>query len=294
MRVIRSISDMQDFARQQKRAGKTLGFVPTMGFLHAGHLHLIDVAKSQGDVTVVSIFVNPLQFGPQEDFSRYPRDAQGDEGKVRACGADVLFLPEKDDIFPDEFQTQVHVEQLSKGLCGAHRPGHFAGVATIVTQLFHMVSPDLVFFGEKDFQQLQVIRQLVRDLHFALQVVAIPTVRDEDGLALSSRNTYLQGELRQQAAVLPRVLDEVQRASFEVALAHAEIIDRCRSGLSKVSGLEIEYLEIVNPSTLQGLSGTQPGCSARLLAAIRLGGVRLIDNCLLGVDEPLQRVMKAR
>ena len=206
MKVCRTVAELRSELDPARKGGKSIGLVPTMGFLHAGHLALIQRARTENQVVVVSIFVNPTQFGPQEDLDRYPRDLPRDLGLCDEAGVDLVFSPESAEMYPEGFQTYVEVEGLSQGLCGARRPGHFRGVATVVTKLFAIVQPDRAYFGEKDAQQLRVIRRMVRDLNLPLAVVPVPTVREPDGLALSSRNVYLNPEERRAALVLHRSL----------------------------------------------------------------------------------------
>ncbi|MCD6548356.1 MAG: pantoate--beta-alanine ligase, partial [Thermodesulfobacterium sp.] len=194
MEVIKKISKMKEISKNWRREGLKIAFVPTMGFLHEAHLSLVRKAKELGDKTVVSIFVNPLQFGPKEDYKEYPRDTKRDLELLKNEGVDAVFIPEPEEMYPPDFQTYVEVTKLTTGLCGAFRPGHFKGVTTVVLKLFNIINPDIVVFGEKDYQQLQVIRQMVKDLNMDTEIVAHPTVREEDGLAMSSRNIYLSSD----------------------------------------------------------------------------------------------------
>ncbi|AEB10996.1 Pantothenate synthetase [Marinithermus hydrothermalis DSM 14884] len=256
--------------------GAEVGFVPTMGYLHEGHLSLVRRAREENGTVVVSVFVNPLQFGPNEDYQRYPRDLERDARLARAAGADLLFAPEVAEVYPEGFATRV---VLTGGLVerweGAHRPGHFDGVATVVAKLFNMVRPRRAYFGEKDYQQLQVIRRLVRDLNFPVEVVGVPTVREPDGLALSSRNVYLTPERRAQATVLYRALVAARRVAeaggtVQEALAAGERV------LAEVPEFQPDYFAIVHPETLEPLEAWVPG--ARGIGAGRFPEVRLIDN----------------
>ncbi len=253
-----------------------VGFVPTMGYLHRGHLALVERAKRENPFVVVSIFVNPLQFGPGEDYHRYPRDLERDRALLEEVGADLLFAPEVGEVYPQGFATRVQVEgPLTVLWEGEVRPGHFQGVATVVARLFLLVGPERAYFGEKDYQQLLVIRKMVRDLGFPLEVVGVPTVREEDGLALSSRNVYLSPETRRKASVLYRAL----LAMREVALSGGGVAAALEAGervLKEVPEFRPDYLAIVHPETLLPLSRFLPG--ARGLVAGRFPEARLIDN----------------
>jgi pantoate--beta-alanine ligase len=276
--VITTAAAMSAWADAARGRGQRIGFVPTMGFLHTGHVSLIEEARRRSDRVVVSIFVNPTQFGPKEDLSRYPRDLPGDLAKVAGGGAEVAFVPEAAAIYPPGFQTYVEVRELEQGLCGEHRPGHFVGVATVVLKLFNIVRPHLSVFGEKDFQQLAVIRRMVADLAVPVEIVAAPTVREPDGLAMSSRNVYLSAPDRQRAAALYRGLTRARslRESGEksaealLAAARAEILPQVDS---------LQYLELRDSNTLVPLA-TAEGPAVMAVAAY-LGGTRLIDNLRL-------------
>ena len=260
--------------------GKSLSLVPTMGALHEGHMSLIRRAKSQCDGVVVSIFVNPTQFGPGEDFARYPRDLEKDTELLRALNIDVIFVPSDEDVYPPEFDTFVDPGKLAGPLEGAARPGHFRGVATIVLKLFNMVEPDVAYFGQKDFQQVQVIRRLVEDLNLSVRLVVCPILREYDGMAQSSRNTYLDAEGRAAARVLSRCLREGELL-VHAGEAEAQILlERMRQAVETEPLVKIEYLAIVNPATLDPVSRVTAGSVA--LIAARVGNVRLIDNLILG------------
>lgn len=262
-----------------RRAGDSLVLVPTMGNLHKGHLKLVEVARKAGQRVIVSIFVNPLQFGPGEDYDRYPRTLEADQAKLSQFGVDVLFIPPTTEIYPQSTDgvTYVDVPGLSEILCGASRPGHFRGVATVVVKLFNIVQPDAAVFGEKDYQQLQVIRCLVRDLNFPVKIIQVPTVREPDGLAMSSRNGYLTVEERVSAPRLYQILVET-RMAIEAGEKDLEgLVRRQMEALGK-SGFEPEYLEIRAPD----LSLPEPGRRPLvILAAARLGQTRLIDNLIV-------------
>lgn len=271
---------MQSLALEWRRRGKSVGFVPTMGALHAGHLSLIRRARRENDAVVVSVFVNPAQFGPREDLSRYPRPFARDRRLCAAAGVDVLFHPAPEAMYVPGHETWVTVEELSRPLCGAFRPGHFRGVATVVAQLFHIVQPVRAYFGRKDFQQFRVIQRMVRDLHMPVRVVPCPTVREPGGLALSSRNAYLSGADRLTARGVSRAL----RAMEEVIKSHPRVpapdaLRVARRMLRTIPGARPDYLELVDPDTLKPLRVVdRPALAA---AAVRLGKTRLIDNRLI-------------
>ncbi|MDB5678231.1 MAG: pantoate--beta-alanine ligase [Sphingomonas bacterium] len=248
-----------------------MALVPTMGALHAGHMALVDAAKATGAKVVASIFVNPKQFGPNEDLARYPRPAAADSALLTAHGCDLVWMPGLDDMYPAGFATNVSVSGVSDGQDGAARPGHFDGVATVVAKLFNQVRPDAAFFGEKDFQQLAVIRRMVADLDFGLEIVGVPTVREADGLALSSRNAYLSADERVRAVALPRALAEAKRA---IEAGEEGAIAAAMTSLAE-AGFVTDYVELVDAATL---GGPVPGQARRLLAAARIGSTRLIDN----------------
>jgi len=270
VRIVKSVAEL----RAHLEGG--VGFVPTMGYLHRGHLALVERARAENPFVVVSIFVNPLQFGPQEDFTRYPRDLDRDARLLEQAGVDLLFAPEVEEIYPRGFASRVSVEGPLTALWeGEVRPGHFQGVATVVAKLFLLVQPRRAYFGEKDYQQLLVVRKMVRDLGFPLEVVGVPTVREEDGLALSSRNLYLSPETRKKASVLFQALSAMRA----VALAGGSVAEALRRGeevLARVPEFQKDYLAIVHPETLLPLSDWIRG--ARGLLAGRFPEVRLIDN----------------
>jgi pantoate--beta-alanine ligase len=257
--------------------GETIAFVPTMGFLHEGHLSLMRAAKTKADHLVVSIFVNPLQFAPGEDLDRYPSDPEGDASKCKELGCDVLFSPVKADLYPEGFQTRVQVGALARHLCGASREGHFEGVATIVLKLFGLVRPTTALFGSKDYQQLQIIRRMVRDLDLGIEVVGMPIVREEDGLALSSRNAYLSEEERRQALVLSRSLRELENQIAAGERCVEVLLKRARSLIEEQPLSSIDYVSLVDAEELTPLEsiGDRPVLAA---VAVAFGKTRLIDN----------------
>lgn len=264
--------------------GHRLGLVPTMGALHAGHLALIDHAKTLADRVMVSIFVNPTQFGPGEDFSRYPRMLEKDVEQCARRGVDLVFAPDALEMYPEGERTRVHVAGLTESLCGASRPGHFDGVATIVTKLFAVAGPCTAVFGRKDYQQLKVIQRMARDLLLPVRVVGHPTVREPDGLALSSRNQYLSEAERQMALAIPRGLRDANRA-FDAGERNSA---RLRGGLERAlesAGLRIDYVSVADPETLEPFSEAVPE-RALLAVAVFAGSTRLIDNMVLGEERP--------
>ena len=270
---------MQKKSRDWHKKGLSVGFVPTMGYLHEGHLALVKRAKKDCGRVIVSIFVNPLQFGPSEDFTRYPRNIKRDHEICSKAGVDVLFIPPEKEMYPPDFQTCVEVEKAAQGLEGAARPRHFRGVATVVAKLFNACLPDVAFFGQKDYQQAVVIKQMVRDLNFHMKIMVCPTVREPNGLAASSRNSYLTELERKEAAVLYQALKlgaEKLAAKLPVEEALAEV----RGLIASCSGFAIEYVEASDPKTLEPVR--EVGKPAVLSLAAKLGKVRLIDNILVG------------
>jgi len=261
-----------------KGEGKRIGFVPTMGFLHEGHDSLIRQSAARCDATIVSIFVNPTQFSPSEDLANYPRDLERDQNLCLEAGATVIFLPEIAEMYPTGFQTHVEPGRLADPLCGRFRPGHFRGVATVVAKLFNMVQPDLAFFGQKDFQQTVVIRRMARDLNLPVDIVVVPTVREADGLALSSRNSYLDEDARRRALCLGQGLMAAKSAFDEGERDAAKLMTIARGPLAGVDS--VQYLELVDTQNLEAIQG-QVDRSAALCVAAYVGSTRLIDNVLL-------------
>jgi len=281
MEIIQNPSVMQDRALKLRRKGRTIGFVPTMGYLHEGHLSLMRTAREKCDVLVVSIFVNPSQFGPNEDLDAYPRDFERDEAMCRDEGVDIVFYPEPGTMYPANASVWVDETTLSKVLCGASRPGHFRGVCTVVAKLFNLVQPDLAVFGEKDAQQLRIIERMVRDLNFPVQIIRGPIVREADGLAMSSRNKYLSDSQRTDALCLQRALGRAkelvrdgERSAMVIRRAMCDLIDQ-------VPGAIIDYLEFVDDERLEPVDRLE---GATLVAlAVKFGAIRLIDNSILEV-----------
>lgn len=260
------------------RSSQIIGLVPTMGALHAGHQSLIQQARKEADCLVVSIFVNPLQFGPKEDYTHYPRTPEADLDFCRKLEVDLIFEPEVEEMYPTPSLTSVEVTRITDHLCGPFRPGHFSGVATVVAKLFHIIQPQRAYFGEKDAQQLRVIERMVSDLNLGVTVVAVPTVRESDGLAVSSRNQYLSPEERRSAPILYRALQAAQQAIAEGVLDSGEARKRGLTVLEQDQSVKVEYLEIVDPEEMQPVERiTGP---VRVAGAIRIGTIRLIDNLL--------------
>jgi pantoate--beta-alanine ligase len=276
MQIIEPIADMRAWSEGERRQGRRIVFVPTMGSLHEGHLSLVRDAKTRGERVVVSIFVNPMQFGPSEDFAKYPRDLQHDRALLESLGIDVLFHPTVAEIYPDGYQTHIEVENLSLPLCGSVRPGHFRGVATVVAKLFNIVRPHVAIFGEKDFQQLQVVRRLVRDLSMDIEIVGHPIVREADGLAMSSRNAYLTPEERRAAVCLSRALCQAEKRVRRGETSAAALLRGVAAELGKEPLAQVEYTKLCDPDSLQEIDRVQG--AAVLALAVRFGRARLIDN----------------
>ncbi len=278
MEIIRELACLRDLIRSARADGKAIGFVPTMGALHEGHLSLVRLARRESGFVVVSIFVNPLQFGPGEDFACYPRRREEDTALLAQAGADVAYLPEAKDLYPADFSTTVEVAGVSEAGEGAVRPGHFRGVATAVAKLFLQVGPDLACFGRKDLQQVAVVRRMIRELDFPIRLLVGETVREPDGLAMSSRNSYLSPGERQQAAAFPRALfaarERVKRGERDAIRLARET----RGELEK-AGFTVDYVEPVEPQTMRPVERVEPGTA--LTAAVRLGKTRLIDNVVI-------------
>jgi len=279
MQTIRAAKAMAAWAAAHHREGVTIGLVPTMGALHAGHLALIRAARLSCDAVVVSLFVNPAQFGPKEDFSRYPRKPRADTLLCVKEGVDVLFAPPVGEIYPDGFQASVSVPKLARRWEGALRPGHFEGVATVVTKLLTLVRPTAAFFGQKDFQQAALIRRLVEDLNLGARVIVYPTVREADGLALSSRNVYLTPAQRRAAPVLFQALKAGRAAIRNGVLSGTKIKQIMRTALSAEPMVRLDYLAACDPDTLEPFTRIRE--RTVLLGAVRIGGIRLIDNLLV-------------
>jgi pantoate--beta-alanine ligase len=279
MKISKTIDDLREACRAERRHGKRLGLVPTMGALNEGHLSLVRAAKTRCEIVVVSIFVNPIQFGPNEDLAKYPRNFERDRELLEGEGIDFLFTPSAEEMYPPGGVTYVAVEGLSDKLCGRSRPGHFRGVTTVVAKLFHIVEPDLAFFGQKDAAQATIIRRMVRDLNMPVEIVVCPIVRERDGLAMSSRNAYLDSPQRKSALVLCRSLAEVQKRFNEGERKAANLIDVGKQAFAKEPSVRLDYFEIVDPETLDGVD--EVSHEALVAEAAFVGKARLIDNMVL-------------
>jgi pantoate--beta-alanine ligase len=279
--VVADIAALREAVAQARRDGQTIGLVPTMGALHAGHLSLIEAARAQTSYVVVSIFVNPIQFGPREDLSRYPRPLARDLELCSQAGVDLVFHPGLEVVYPPGYRTNVEVTGLQDVLCGASRPGHFRGVATVVLKLFNLVQPERAYFGQKDAQQVRIIQQMVRDLNVPVEVCVCPIVREADGLALSSRNEYLEPEDRRRATLLYRALMEartrIDRGERDAAVVQQAIEER----IASTPGAVLDYAAVVNADTLEALTRLTPDQPILLALAVKVGGTRLIDNLLI-------------
>lgn len=281
MRIIRSIKEMSGFCVKNRSGGKTIGLVPTMGALHKGHLSLIRRARSENSKVVVSIFVNPIQFGAREDLKKYPRNLKKDASLCRYAGVDVIFYPGIRQMYPEGCQTYVNVEGLSGYLCGKFRPGHFRGVATVVAKLFNIVMPDTAYFGQKDAQQAAVIKKMAADLNMPVKIRIMPIVRERDGLAMSSRNAYLSPQERQEAAVLYRALVSAKKLIRSGNLNTADIIRRMKRLISAKKSAKIQYIEIVDADSLKVLRKIKG--KALIALAVFIGKTRLIDNVIVSL-----------
>ncbi|MGD9033809.1 MAG: pantoate--beta-alanine ligase [Desulfobacteraceae bacterium] len=283
MEVIETIDAMQKQCEALRVSGKTIALVPTMGFFHEGHLELMRVGRRLADVLAISIFVNPTQFGPSEDFQAYPRDMEGDLAGAKEVGVDLVFAPSVEDMYPDGHQTKIAVERVTKHLCGLSRPGHFDGVTTVVAKLFNIAKPHLAIFGEKDYQQLTAVKRMVKDLDMDTQIIGVPTVREPDGLAMSSRNNYLNPEERESALCLKKSLD-LAREMFSQG---KKDVQKMREAVEKLilshPFTEIDYINICDPMSLEDVDRIEG--EALLALAVKVGRARLIDNCLLGATE---------
>ncbi len=277
MKTVSTIAELRAALAEHRRAGRSIGLVPTMGYLHVGHMELMHRSRSENDVVVASIFVNPLQFGPSEDLARYPRDLARDQRLLEESGVDFLFAPGVSDMYPRPMETVVDLPKLGSELEGAVRPGHFAGVATVVTKLFNIVQPDRAYFGEKDFQQLQIIRRMVEDLAQPVAVVAVPTVREADGLACSSRNVYLTAEERRAAAIVPKALEEAERLIATGLTDPAAVEKGVTEFLSSEPLARPEVVALRDPETLEPI-GVIADKSVLLLLFVRFGTTKLLDN----------------
>ena len=283
MKVLRRLQALKKTIRAFKNKKESVGFVPTMGYLHEGHLALVRRAQKENDRVVVSIFVNPLQFGPKEDLKRYPRDLKRDARMLKALDADVLFIPDAAAFYPKDFQTSVSVARLSRPLCGVARPTHFAGVATVVLKLLNSVSPDRLYLGQKDYQQFRVVEQMVQDLGIPVDVRLCPIVREKDGLALSSRNYHLDAEERMQASALNRALGKAEESIRKGHRGAEKLKQLMRQELAKAGRARVDYAEIVDAESLLPVVQLQPGQKVELALAVFFSKTRLIDNRIIRV-----------
>ncbi|WP_432663450.1 pantoate--beta-alanine ligase [Wukongibacter baidiensis] len=282
MKILNTIKDIRLITKEARRNGKSIGFVPTMGYLHEGHLSLVKKAKAENDLVVVSIFVNPTQFGPGEDFESYPRDLERDSKLVEDAGTDIVFSPSVEEMYPSGCSTYVDTDgDITKKLCGASRPGHFRGVTTVVTKLLNIVTPDRAYFGQKDAQQVAVIEQMVRDLCMNVEIVPCPIVREKDGLAMSSRNTYLGDDERKAALVLSKALSSAQEVIKEGERDASKVSKLIVDKISSQPLSNIDYVEIVCDKTLEAIEEIKGGILIAL--AVKIGRTRLIDNVRLEV-----------
>ncbi|MDH5762000.1 MAG: pantoate--beta-alanine ligase [Nitrospinota bacterium] len=279
MKTLKTLSEMKAWSREAHQDGKTIGLVPTMGYLHEGHLSLVRKSISTCDRTVVSIFVNPRQFGPNEDLDAYPRDEESDRSKLDQLGVDALFLPTADEMYPEGFQTYVHVEEITDKLCGKSRRELFRGVTTIVLKLFHLVQPHSAFFGEKDRQQLEVIRKMVDDLNLDIEIVGLPIIRELDGLALSSRNQYLGEAERETAKSLHEALQQAQQLVAQGESSAETLRSRMRSIIEREGQAQVDYISVCDPKRFEELEEVRG--KAMIALAVHVGKARLIDNCLI-------------
>jgi len=276
MNTIQSVSEMQKWASTTREAGKKIAFVPTMGFLHEGHVALMREGKSRGDCLVVSIFVNPTQFGVGEDYEKYPRDLEGDTEKVSSAGGDIIFAPSAKEMYPSGYQTFVAVEKVTQNLCGASRPTHFQGVTTVVAKLFNIIKPHVAIFGEKDYQQLVTIRQMTRDLSFDIEIIGMSTIREEDGLAMSSRNKYLSSEERKQALCLFSALNQVEKLFQGGEKNSKKLIDRAAEIIRIQPAAAIDYVKVCHPETIEDLEWIDDKALMALAVKIEKQGLLII------------------
>lgn len=283
MNTVRKIKEMKSVVKDVRSLGKSVGFVPTMGYLHEGHLSLVKASLQSADCTVVSIFVNPAQFGPKEDFKEYPRDFARDSRLLEKLGVDLLFCPGYTEMYPPDYKTYVEVESLQDKLCGPSRPGHFRGVCTVVMKLFNIVQPDVAFFGQKDAQQAIVLKRMVSDLNLAVRVEVMPTVREEDGLALSSRNVYLDPEQKQAALCLSQSLNEAAEMIQSGERRTDSLMDRMREIIDREDLAKLDYIAIVDTGSLEPLKEIKK--EALIALAVFFGSVRLIDNMMVSAEE---------
>ena len=279
MDIVKTIAQVREVVRKARSDGKTIGFVPTMGALHLGHVSLMEAAVSKCDFVVVSIFVNPTQFGPGEDLDKYPRDIEANAEKCRAADVDLIFAPEASEMYPDKLISWVEVEKLTDKLCGRSRQGHFKGVTTVCAKLFNIVLPDIAFFGQKDAQQAIVIKRMVKDLNMPLAIEVCPTVREKNGLAVSSRNQYLSEDEKEQAALIYQSLQKCEQLVKEGETNSEKLVEAMVGKLAESSCIRVEYINIVDIDTVADIALVSGQALAAI--AVKLGGTRLIDNIIL-------------
>ena len=284
MKIIESVKEMQEFSESLRNSGKKISFVPTMGYFHRGHLSLMEEGRKRGDCLIISIYVNPTQFGPGEDLEKYPRDFESDGKLSEDVGVDVIFYPPDSEMYPEHYQTFVDVERVTNNLCGLSRPGHFRGVTTICAKLFNIVKPHVTVFGKKDFQQLVTIKRMVTDLNMDLDVVGMPTIREADGLAMSSRNTYLKEEERESALSLNRSLKLAKELYDNGERNAGKIIDETKKFIEGHPHTKIDYVNMCDTTTMNDVEYLES--EAVIALAVRVGAARLIDNYVFG--EPLE------
>ncbi len=281
MKIIKTVNEMQAFSLEQRNRGKKISLVPTMGYLHEGHINLLREGKTRGDVLIMSLFVNPMQFGPKEDFSKYPRNFDRDAALAERAGTDVIFYPDVEQMYPEPFKTSVYVSELSDMLCGKTRPGHFKGVTIVVAKLFNVMLPHVALFGEKDFQQLIIIRQMVKDLNIPVEILGMPIIRESDGLAMSSRNAYLSRDDRRRAVAISKGLFQAADAFKKGLRDSKKLQDIVRFDIQS-AGLKEDYVEVIDEVTLKSVHEILD--NARIVVAAYAGSVRLIDNMPLKKD----------
>jgi len=279
MKTINTIARMSTLAKMLRKEGKTVGFVPTMGYLHDGHISLVKAARKHTDVVVISVFVNPAQFGPKEDLEKYPRDPKRDETMSAQAGVDIMFCPTAKEMYPDGYSTYVAVEGVSQVMCGASRPSHFRGVTTVVAKLFGIVKPDIAYFGQKDAQQAIIIKKMASDLDMDIEIKVMPTVRERDGLAMSSRNTYLSEAERRDAVVLNQALKRAESLVSAGEKKAAVIKEEIRKMIAETATAKIDYIALVDPQDLKELETI--GKEALIALAVFFGRTRLIDNTIV-------------
>lgn len=281
--IIENVNMMQEKAEEIRLSGKKIGLFPTLGFLHEGHLELIRQGRKQSDILVMSLFVNPTQFGPNEDFDKYPRDIEGDINKARENGVDLVFLPSPSEMYPDGFISSVKVDKITGFLCGKSRPGHFDGVTTVVAKLFNIIKPHFAMFGQKDFQQLAVIKRMVKDLNMDVEIVDVPTVREADGLAMSSRNKYLNPEERKSALCIKKSIDMAAKMVEKGELSSEKLKTSIKDLIESYPYTDIDYINVCDPETLEDINTLRD--KSLLAMAVKVGKTRLIDNYVINLSK---------